>query len=887
MASTRPSLARLRPGFLMKAKYLVLVLALVACSSPQISPSATPEIKSQPVEVAKAKKPVVAPQRIILMIGDGMGMNYVTAAAYANGGPLKMMSAPEFGSLTTHEYEFAGTDSAASATAFATGRKTHHEGVSVTPGTTHENENDADRHMTTVLEFAHQAGWKTGLVATSRIVHATPAAFAAHRTNRNDAENIALDFAKSDVDLFMGAGSQYFNKRKDSRDLLKEMNARGYATPLTVEAWKSVKEDKAIALFHDKDMPAVTSGERAMSLPTMVNEAVKFLDRDNPKGWVLMVEGSQIDWCGHALDASCAIAETLDFDDAVGNALTYARGRDDTLVVVTADHETGGLVTMDPEYAERFIEPLGGAKAVIKRAALTDPSLGEAPDPVMSFKLGARSDQVSPEPVAEKAPWGMDELSDDRFTLTWGHLSLASRSFWKGPDRFYGAHTVTLVPVFAEGPAARLVSAQTDNADLGDMLIRLVKDQNPTSIPAMPKTRPKNVILMIGDGYGFNSMALGNYALGELSERGLPVRGYVSTHGINRLVNDSAATATAMATGERTRAKSIGMVVKDGEFVPGVSVLSLAEAAGLATGLVTTTQLTHATPAAFFGARPDRGDTAGLAKDFVDFKEKSGGDGINVVVAGGRAAFSKGQIAELKKQGTEVRETFDDTPTTANVAMLLAPEGLAGARARLRGNSPQPSLAKMTEFAINQLSNDPDGFFLMVEGGQIDWKLHDATRDETLVAEIDDFDRTVATVREFAKTHPDTLVIVTADHDHTISILDNHYVFASGRCGAEKRCGGTFQATDIPVKVESLLHADGFRDPLIRGDWPPAAVLVQYAWIVQEAMAMKSLSAPHSAHLVPLFASGPWSDEVRGYVDQPEIGRLLHTWANGNPYPNE
>ncbi|MEZ4461237.1 MAG: alkaline phosphatase [bacterium] len=383
---------------------------------------------------------------------------------------------------------------------------------------------------------------------------------------------------------------------------------------------------------------------------------------------------------------------------------------------------------------------------------------------------------------------------------------------------------------------------------------------------------------MIGDGYGFNAMALGNYTLGDLNARRLPVRGYVSTHGVDHVVNDSAATATALATGKRTRAKATGTVVQDGKLVPGVSILAAAESRGIATGLVTSTQLTHATPAAFFGTQEDRGNLPGLANDFLTFKDRSGGDGIDIAIAGGRSSFDAKQREQLEAQGYKVVDTFEPKPTQ-NTVMLLAPEGLSGARARLRGNSPQPSLAQMTHAAIERLSTDQDGFFLMVEGGQIDWKLHDGAKDETLVAEIQDFDEAVAAARAYVEAHPDTLLIVTADHDHTISVLDNHYPFASGRCGVAKRCGGTETFDELAVKVDGLVHADGFRDPAVRGDWPPAAVLVQYAWIVEEAMKKESLKAPHSAHFVPLFAQGPWSEELRGYSDQPEVGQLLHRWA--------
>lgn len=862
-----------------------LLLVIVAgCSSPQVSQEA--EVIQAVKPASSAKTGAQRPQRIILMIGDGMGMSYVSAAAYANGGPLNMMTMPEFGSVTTHEYEFAGTDSAASATAYATGRKEHYEGISVTPGTTPENETEASRHMTTIMEVAHQKGWKTGIVATSRINHATPAAFVAHRANRNQYDDIAQDIANADIDLLMGAGSRYFTARQDKIDLFEVMSGRGYAVAQTPEEWEAVNSAKAIALFHPKDMPKAGSGQRAMSLPDMVNEAISFMDRDNPEGWVLMVEGSQIDWCGHDLDASCAISETLDFDAAVGNALVYARSREDTLVVVTADHETGGLAVIDPDYAEQFIKPLGGATRVIERVKLGNGK--EAPDPVMNFALGARSDARVESSLKATASWGMDELADARLTLTWGFFSLASRPLWTAADDFSGAHTVTLVPVFAEGPAAQFITDQGDNADIGRALISLIKDEATPKGIAAAMTRPKNIILMIGDGYGFNSMALGNYTIGDLAERKLPAKGFVSTHAINKLVNDSAATATALATGHRTRAMAVGNVVEGGKLVPGHSVLAAAERRGIATGLVTTTQITHATPAAFYATQDDRANIPAIAMDLVNFKAVSQGDGLDIAIAGGQSSFSASQRAALEAQGYKYLTDFEATPAVGNTLMLLAPEGLSGARARLRGNSPQPTLKQMTTTAISHLEHDADGFFLMVEGGQIDWKLHDGAQDETLVAEIKDFDEAVAAAYAYGLSHPDTLVIVTADHDHTISIMDNHYAFAGKRCGIAKACGGPTQFDELPVAIDRIVHTDGFRDPHVRGDWPASTVFVQYAWIVEEAMAHTRLKAPHTAHFVPLFAMGPWSDELRGYTDQPAVGQILQRWAtraSENPQP--
>ena len=292
-----------------------------------------------------------------------MGAPVVSAAAYAKGAPLEMMQMPHTSWLRTHEYEFVTTDSAASATALSTGHKTHFEGVSVAPGTGADREGQADSHLSHMVEASRAAGWRSGLVATSRIVHATPAAFAAHRAHRGSYEQIALDMADSGVDVLLGAGTRYFGNRSDKVDLLQGLRDKGYtvATDAAQVAEAAGSATKLVGLMHDKDMPSVSAEEpRAMSLAQMTQAAIDVLDCDNERGFFLMVEGSQIDWHEHAMDARGAVMETLDFDEAVGIARRYASERDDTLVIVTADHETGGLSLLDHPTIDPYIEQLGG-----------------------------------------------------------------------------------------------------------------------------------------------------------------------------------------------------------------------------------------------------------------------------------------------------------------------------------------------------------------------------------------------------------------------------------------------------------------------------------------------------------------------------------------------
>lgn len=878
---------------------ILVVLALagsLSCSSKSATDKTPREVTNTtanaatPVD-ATVERQVEAPKRIILFVGDGMGMNYVTAAAYAKGGPLEMMKMPSFGWMKTHEHEFPITDSAASATAMATGEKTHYEGVGVRAGTTRENETNPENHLKSVTDWAHESGLKTGLVATSRITHATPAAFAANRANRNSYEDIALDISGSNVDLLMGAGWTYFQKRKDKRKLLDEMRERDYFIATSADELVEAKDaTKVVALLHEKDMPRTSDPEkRALTLAQMVERSVDILDRDNPRGWFLVVEGSMIDWCGHELDPQCALEEVLNFDNAVAAGLEYARSREDTLVTVTADHETGGLTVMNPDYSDRFTKVLGGEEEINARMKLPEGMAGMSPDPVQHFRLSANGVQRMVTANDRPAGWGMDEVKDARMSITWGFLSLASRPLHSGSGEFYAAHTLTDVPIFAEGPAAEYITGVRDNADLGRALIALVRahaEEKPTTpsfrMANPDSTPPRNVILVVGDGLGINTLTAAAYNGGELTMTELPARGFVSTHGLDSLVNDSAAGATAFATGKRTRKKTVGMVVENGVLTPGLTVLEKAERLGYQTGIVSTTQLTHATPASFFAHVDHRRKKNEIARDFVGFQERvPGSDGIEVAIAGGLDDFSPEMRQVLVSQGYDVRTSWDTAVPDEKLLMLLAPQGMAPASERAAPDAKQPALSSMVQLAIDRLSKDERPFFLVVEAGQIDWRQHEAQTDSSIFDEIRDMDEAVGVAKRFAEKRGDTLVVVTSDHDQTVSVLDTHYAFAAKICAAEKRCGGDFVMNELPINPQKIHRGAGLADTSLQGEFTNPGLILQYAWPVQEALRhTDELNAPHSASFVPIYAYGPWSSKFIGYVDQPEIGKILHEWAN-------
>ncbi len=869
--------------------HLLLVLCLCwvgACRKP------TAEVPDPPGPETPIPRtaPYSAPKRLVLFIGDGMGVGQITAATYANGANLQLLEMPHLGFMTTHEYEFLTTDSAASATAISTGVKTSYEAVSVKAGTAEDVETDRTNHMQTLLELASSLGLRTGIVSTSRVNHATPAAFGAHRFHRHQYEQIAADFVDSGIDVLIGPGSQNFTQRTDGRNLLTEMGAAGWATATTVAELDAIDPaaHRVVALLHPKDYPFLIDDEpRAMSLEDMTSRAIDVLDRGQPAGWVLLVEGSFVDWCAHNLDGRCAAMEVLDLDDAVGRARAYAATRTDTLVVVTADHETGGMSVIDPYYAARFADILGGEDAATQLAAHpdVDGKPVDAPPPFQHLAIGKRDATPSPAPLANPKVLGMSELVDGRATLVMGHFSMASRPYWKSKGRFYATHTPTIVSIHAEGAGAPLAAAARDNADLGKALRDLITVGAASGggrLPIADDTRPRNVVLMIGDGMGLPAITAAHYWSSGVHMLDLDVRGLVSTHATDYLVNDSAATATALATGVRTRKKSVGKVVRDGAFVSSDTVLEIAERRGIATGIVTTTPITHATPAAFFAHQDDRYQIEGIAKDLVTLATRAGVP--EVLLGGGAQDFDAATRDALVAAGYSISTEWPPPPGDVHVLGLLADDGLAPAAQRNNDDDPStPSLSAMTEFALQRLETSATGFFLLVEGGQIDWRLHEGKRDSSVLAEVMDFDDAVATVTRWAAARGDTLVIVTADHDHTLSVIDNHYGFESGRCGVATQCGGPLELFALPVNATGVPHTEGFANVDLQGTYAPPQMYLQYAWPIQEGIAIKETRTPHSANFVPLFASGPRAERLRGFRDQPEIGRLLTAWAHEAP----
>lgn len=288
------------------------------------------------------------PKNIILMIGDGMGVAQVTAGLYSNNNRLALEKFPVVGFQKTYSQSDLITDSAAGATAFACGVKTYNGAIGL---------NADSIPCTTILEEAERNGLATGLVATATIVDATPAAFIAHEPIRVMKEEIAADFLKTDVDLIIGGGKRYFDQREfDKRNLSEELERKGYFVSdyMRADLTELGFNPKQAFAFFTADTDPLPEAAGRDYLPYVVKQGLPFLEQRSDKGFFIMVEGSQIDWAGHAKKGDRAIEEMLDFNQAIEAALDFARKRGNTLVIVTGDHETGGLSIVEGSKMNRL-----------------------------------------------------------------------------------------------------------------------------------------------------------------------------------------------------------------------------------------------------------------------------------------------------------------------------------------------------------------------------------------------------------------------------------------------------------------------------------------------------------------------------------------------------
>ena len=280
---------------------------------------------------------------VILMIGDGMGFEHVKLAQWVEmgvNGTLSMQELPIQAEVQTRNIENTVTDSAASGTAIATGYKTYNGILSLSL---------AEVELPSILELSQDLYKSTGIVTTTEVTHATPAAFYSHVLDRGYDSQIVNQLATSNVNIVMGGGRNKLTSK------LQALHDQGYTIINNRSELHSVTGEKVIGLFADTALPYEQNRDRAAipSLAEMTNKSLELLSQD-PDGFFLMVEGGQIDWGSHANNEVNTVLETIEFDKAVKTAIDFVNTHDNIILIVTADHETGGLALS----SESLTQPL-------------------------------------------------------------------------------------------------------------------------------------------------------------------------------------------------------------------------------------------------------------------------------------------------------------------------------------------------------------------------------------------------------------------------------------------------------------------------------------------------------------------------------------------------
>jgi len=315
---------------------LIALLTAAGWTMPADSSVYEPPADQSQLPIIKGKKV----RNIILLIGDGMSVSTVSYARIKGpgvAGALHMDRMPIAGFVRTSSADNLITDSAAASSAMACGIKTNNGRISRTPN---------GAMPLSIMAACKAKGMATGLVATSSVTHATPAGFGAHTMSRKEQPLIAEHLLLNGINVMLGGGYSFFipqsepeSRRADERNLLDFARAKNYTVIRSREELQNVEGPSVLGLFAGEGMQTLRPEP---TLAEMTARSIELLKK-NRKGFIVMIEGSQIDWANHEHNAENSVRQTLDFDMAVAEALKFAQKDKHTLVVVTADHETGGL----------------------------------------------------------------------------------------------------------------------------------------------------------------------------------------------------------------------------------------------------------------------------------------------------------------------------------------------------------------------------------------------------------------------------------------------------------------------------------------------------------------------------------------------------------------
>ncbi len=447
-------------------------LAVAALAGTLLVSSAATMIQTDMAEAeAKEKGNKKDPTNVIMLVMDGSSDNVSTLSRWYKGESLALDEILT-GGARTYSAESAITDSAPAATALATGHKSNSGYVGVlpssvtTPGAEQIKEEDAFKPVANVLEGAKQSGRATGIVSTSEIQHATPAGFSSHVTSRSNYDDIAEQQVYQGIDVVLGGGLNSLKEtRKDGENLLEVLEEQNYELVTTREELLKTNADKIwgsfapAALAYDFDREHTKAEEP--TLADMTKKAIDTLNKDKD-GFFLMVEGSKIDWAAHANDAVGMISDFLAFDDAVKEALEFAKKDKNTLVIAVTDHGNSGITmgniattgTYDTTPVSAYIDPLKEATMTVEGA--------------LSF---LKEDKSNLEEVA--ALYGLKNLTDKERTALETSEKLAATMVKLLAERANigyttGGHTGDDVFLYAYGP--NKPTGLVENTDLANIM---------------------------------------------------------------------------------------------------------------------------------------------------------------------------------------------------------------------------------------------------------------------------------------------------------------------------------------------------------------------------------------------------------------------------------
>jgi len=427
----------------------------------------------------------VLPKNIIMIVGDGMGPAYTTAYRYFNDDPnTEMVEETVFdrnlvGMSSTYPAKVSGyvTDSAASATALSSGIKTYNNAIGVDV-----NENPVE----TVLEWAKKQGKKTAVVVTSQINHATPASYLAHNKSRRNYNEIADSYIDNGIkaDLYFGGGWDYFIR--EDRDLVAQFKQNGFHYIDDYSALNNLpKNQPVLGLFGKQSLPWALDDDNKHRLSTLTQVATTQLENDN--GYFMLVEASQIDWGGHANDIAASMAEMDDLAKTIEFLEKYVQLHPDTLVILTADHSTGGFtIGANGEYAWRpdVLKTMKRSTEIIAKRFVNIDITKKAASELLNFTV---TDQ-------EVLQLQQEKINAKEALVAFEALSEAEQSKMRKPDMARiirkavlniidqrtntgwttSGHTAVDVPVFAFGKESDRFSGKLDNTDIAKKIFTLL-----------------------------------------------------------------------------------------------------------------------------------------------------------------------------------------------------------------------------------------------------------------------------------------------------------------------------------------------------------------------------------------------------------------------------